>query len=80
MKKKENSDKGLTELDELVMSQAKPYLSGSILCCVLSVFCLFIIGIQPKVPGFWLCIITLLLNLLFIAGVYRKGQRIRKAD
>ncbi len=78
MKDKEESYQGLTELDELVIAQAKPYLSASILCCVLSIFCLFIIGVQPKEPGFWLCILTFLLNVLFIAGVYKKTHKIRK--
>ena len=78
MKNKEDSYKGLTEQDELVISQAKPYLCGSVLCCVFSIFCLFIIGIQPKEPSFWLCIFTLTLNFLFMAGVYRKTRNIRK--
>jgi hypothetical protein len=78
LKNKENNHKGLTEQDELVIRQTKPYLSGSILCCVLSICCLIITGIQPKEPGFWLCVATLLLNFLFITGVYRKTRKIRK--
>lgn len=76
-KEKENPSRGLTDKDELVLSQMKPYLSGSILCSILAVLCLLFIGFKPDEMAFWLCIITLFINLIFFIAIYLRGKKIR---
>lgn len=74
--KKEVSEEELTEKDEMILSQTKPYLTGSLLCSTLAIFCLMIIGINPSEPAFWLCILTLIINSLFLVIIYRKARKI----
>lgn len=75
---RKNLDESMTEKDELILSQSKPYLTGSILCALLAFFCLFVIGLQMQEPAFWLCVLTIGVNILFSTSVFVKTRKIRK--
>lgn len=68
----------LSAKDELVLNQTKPYITVSILCCLLTVFCLAFIGFQIRETAFWLCLLTLLLNIGFLLFSLLKARKIRK--
>lgn len=73
-----SENKKMTEHDELLIGQLRPYASGSILCCLLALFCLWGIGFQITEAAFWLCIATLIINAVFLVFSIRKTFKIRK--
>lgn len=75
---RKEKEESMTEKDELILSQSKPYLTGSILCSLLAFFCLVIIGFKPQELPFWLSVVTITLNILFLISVFIKTKKIRK--
>lgn len=76
--REEKTTQALTEYDELVLSQIRPYAGASILCLFLALVCLFILRLRVEEMSFWLCLLTALLNAAFLIFCFVKTKKIRK--
>ena len=74
---KETTYSGLTEFDESVLFLTRPYIKITLVCLLLSFYCILNTGGDYDSRSFVLSVITFTMNSIFIVILYFKARRIR---
>lgn len=70
--------RGLTEVDETVLFLTRPYVMITLVCWVLSLYCIINTGIDHQSLSFILSSITLIIDSLFLVILIFRAKRIRR--
>lgn len=71
------SSLGLTDLDESVLFLTRPYAMITLVCWVLSLYCIIYTRNDSQSSSFVLSVITFVINNIFLIILYFKAKRIR---
>ncbi len=70
--------RGLTEVDETVLFLTRPYVMITLVCWVLSLYCIINTGNDHQSLSFILSSITLIIDSLFLVILIFRAKRIRR--
>lgn len=71
-------DNRLTEKDELILTQLKPYMVAAATMLALSLFSVFWMGFKPELTVFWLSIAVVVINASFLIYLYLRVRKMRR--
>ncbi|MDF2542433.1 MAG: hypothetical protein K0S47_2151 [Herbinix sp.] len=80
MPKKGNKaeNEGLSDVDESVLFFTRPYAIITLVCGVLSLFCMIYLRNDTQSASFVLSALTFILDFIFLIFLYLKAKRVRK--
>jgi hypothetical protein len=77
-KKTPHTAPGLTDLDESVLFLTRPYAVITLICWILSLFCIINTRNDIKSFPFAICVITFLIDSFFLIILYFKAKNVRR--
>ncbi|MBE5966632.1 MAG: hypothetical protein E7255_06655 [Lachnospiraceae bacterium] len=77
-KKKKPEYNGLTDMDETLLFMTRPYMIFSLLCWLLSLYCIISLRKDTQSMAFVLSAITIVIDSVLITTIYYKAKRVRK--
>ncbi len=72
--KKKTSFNGLTDFEETVLFLTRPYVKITVVCWLLSLYCILSAGNDFKSPAFVLGIITIIIDSIFCLILYIRAK------